>query len=252
MAPTGIISQTRDKFSDIISKHRLGSERIQVTVGPISAKEAIGTPERKDYALLEGKEVMVEAQFRGSFGHAFTDRPRIFEGTVEDLLHLNPDVSSDRAVFYSAVNAVAADLGIVKGTRHCRDNEPEKCAEKIAADLLQRFGNIPIGIIGFQPAIMDHLVRKFGADNIRCSDLNPNNIGSVKYGSRLLDGRKDNTELIRGSDLILVTSSAIVNGTFDDIHWEALSQMKHFIIFGVTGAGVSALLNLERVCHYAH
>ena len=252
MMPAKIFDQTIEMFSTIVSQRGLGSEKIQVTVGPISAEQAIGNPGRNDFALLEGTEVMVEAQFRGSFGHAFTDQPRTFEGTINDLFNLNSAVSSDRAVFYSTINAVAADLGIVKGTRHCRDDEPEKCASKIAGDLFDRFQGATVGIIGYQPAILDHLVQKFGVDGVRCSDLNLNNIGSLKSGSRLLDGWKDNTALIKSSDPVLVTSSTIVNGSFDDIYQEALSREKHIIVFGVTGAAVSALLGLERVCHFAH
>jgi len=247
-----IFDQTRERFSDIISRRGLGRERIQVTVGPISAEQAIGNPSRNDYPLLEGKEVMVEAQFRDSFGHAFTDRPRTFEGTINDLLNLNPEISSDRAVFFSAVNAVTAELGIVTGTRHCRDEEPEKCAFQIARDLFDRFQRATVGIIGYQPAILDNLVQKFGSDRVRCSDLNPNNIGSLKSGSRLLDGRTDNAALIKSCNPVLVTSSTIVNGSFDDIHQEVLSQGKHIIIFGVTGAAVSALLDMERMCYFPH
>ena len=116
---------------------------------------------------------------------------------------------------------------------------------------MKRFGRIKIGLVGYQPAILEHLIQSFGVDNVRCNDLNPNNIDSLKYGIRIWDG-KDHTKLISWSELLLVTSSTIVNNTYDDIRQETLKQKKHLVIFGVTGAGASALLDLERVCFMAH
>jgi len=95
-------------------------------------------------------------------------------------------------------------------------------------------------------------MKGFGVHNVQCSDLSPKNIGSLKFGSEIWDGKKDNAKLIEWCDLLLVTSSAIVNNTFDEIRKGTLSQAKHLIMFGVTGAGVSALLDLERVCFQAH
>ena len=87
---------------------------------------------------------------------------------------------------------------------------------------------------------------------MRCTDLNPKNVGSRKYGAEIWDGQTETKKLIRWCDLPLVTSSTMVNNTFDSIRAEAASQGKQIIIFGVTGAGISSLLGLDRVCFEAH
>jgi uncharacterized protein (DUF4213/DUF364 family) len=87
---------------------------------------------------------------------------------------------------------------------------------------------------------------------LRCTDLNPKNIGSQKVGVEIWDGVVETSKLITWSDLVLITSSSLVNNTFDAICQEATSQKKHLIIFGVTGAGVSALTGVERLCFNAH
>jgi len=152
----------------------------------------------------------------------------------------------------ATLNAVMAHQGMVTGTRHCRDEEPEECAAEIAKNLLGRFGRITVGLVGYQPAILEHLVQGFGADNVRCTDLNLKNVALQKFGMEIWDGREATHDLIQGSDLVLVTSSTMVNNTFDGIQQEVLSQGKHLITFGVTGAGISALTEVERLCFRAH
>jgi len=248
-----VIEEAKEKFRAIIANHRLGNETAQITIGALSAEQAIGgSPSRQDFALLEGKEVMIEAQFKGSFGQAFTDQPRKFIGSLKDVLSLSLNTNNDRAIFVATLNAVTAHLGIITGVRHCHDEEPEKCGTEIAQYILREFGRIKVGIVGYQPAILENMVSSFGAHNVQCSDLNPKNIASHKFGVEIRDGRSENTKLIKWCDLLLGTSTAIVNNTFDDIREVAISQGKQLIMFGVTGAGVSVLLGLARLCFLAH
>jgi hypothetical protein len=195
---------------------------------------------------------MIEAQFQGGFGQAFTDQPKGFQGQVKKVLGLRLDTKHNRAIFIATLNAVMVHQGMVTGTRHCRDEEPEECAAEITKNLLGRFGKIKIGLVGYQPAILEHLARGFGADNVRCTDLNPKNVASQKFGVEIWDGREATQGLVQWSDLVLVTSSTMVNNTFDEVQQEALSQGKRLITFGVTGAGVSALTDVERLCFRAH
>jgi hypothetical protein len=250
MRPT--LDKVKEKFRTIIAEHQLGNEPVEVTIGTLTAKQAIGDPVRKDFPLLEGREVMIEAQFKGSYGQAFTDRPHEFRGSLNDVLSLKLDTSDNRAIFDATLNAVMAHLGMVTGVRHCHDEEPEKCAAEMAQYLRERFGRVKIGLAGFQPAILENLVKVFGTENIRCTDLNPRNIGSQKYGAEVWDGRTDTERLISWCDILLATSSTIVNNTFDSIKAEADTKDKRLIIFGVTGAGVSALLGFERLCFQPH
>ena len=248
-----VLQRAKELFSAIVAEHQLGSDRVRVTVEALSPRQAIGRPQRRDFALLEGREVMVEAEFRGSFGQAFTDQPQSFQGSVDDVQRLNLDSSASRAVFISTLNAVTSYLGTAEGTRHCRDDEPERCGSEIAHNLLKDYGRVRVGLVGYQPAILAHLTRAFGVENVKCSDLNPKNIGSHRSGVRVWDGKTDTARLIDWCELLLATSSAIANDTFDDIYERAVtSQGKPLLVFGVTGAGLSALLGLRRICPYGH
>lgn len=252
MATGPVIEEAREKFQAIITERQLGREPVWVTVGTLSAKQAIGSPTRQDFPLLQGKEVMIEADFRGSFGQAFTDQPQSFQGNVQDIQDLNLATNDNRAIFIAAINAVTNHLGMVTGVRHCHDEEPEECAAQIARHMLDNYGRVKVGLVGLQPAILENLVKAFGAVNIRCTDLNPDNTGKNKFGAEIWDGRTETARLIMWCDLLLVTSSTMVNNTFDGIQAETTSQGKRLIIFGVTGAGLSTLLGLERVCFSSH
>jgi hypothetical protein len=249
---SSVIQDVKSQFSGLATKHQLGKKLVQVTVKPLSPREAIGNPTRKDFPILLGREVIVEAQFDNSFGQAFTDQPQNFSGTIDELLKLNLDSSSHRAIFIASLNAIASQLGIARGVRHCRDEEPEKCGSKLAGDLKQRFGDTKIGLIGLQPAILQNLSQSFGAQNVRCTDLNPKNVDSNKFGVEIWNGATETSRLIGWCRLLLATSSSITNGTLDAIYQEATSSGKHLILFGITGAAVCALTGIERICLFGH
>jgi hypothetical protein len=252
LAMKSVLEEAREKLQAIITVNLLAEEPVKVAIGTLSAKQAIGSPTRQDYALLEGREVMIEAQFKGSYGQAFTDRPQDFTGQLKDVVGLDFNNNGNRAVFVATLNAVIANLGMATAVRHCRDEEPEECAPEIAHYILTKYGKVRVGMVGYQPAILDNLVKTFGADNVRCTDLNPRNIGAAKSGAEIWDGRTETGRLVDWSDLLLVTSSTITNDTFDSIRAETTVQGKQLIVFGVTGAGVSTLLGIERLCFKAH
>lgn len=247
-----VIEEAGKKFRSIISERKLGNEVVQVKVGTLSVKQAIGNPARQDYPLIEGREVMIEACFQGSFGQVFTDRPTDFTGPVDEIMGLDMNINANRALFIATLNAVMSHLGMVTGSRHCHDEEPEECAKQMARHIFEDTGQVKLGMIGLQPAILENMAKTFGADNVRCTDLNPKNVGTLKYGAEIWDGRTDTTRIIDWSDLLLVTSSTIVNNTYDAINEMASSRGKRIINFGVTGAGVSVLLGLERLCFQPH
>jgi uncharacterized protein (DUF4213/DUF364 family) len=252
LAVRPVIEEAGEKFRAIIAEHNLGKEVVQVKIGTLSVKQAIGSPNRQDYPLIEGREVMIEAEFQGSFGQSFTDRPHDFTGSVDEIIGLDMTVNDSRAVYIATLNAVMSRLNLVTGVRHCHDEEPEECAEEMARYLMAELGRVKIGMIGLQPAILENMVKTFGADYVRCTDLNPKNVGTVKYDAEIWDGRSDTNRLIEWCDLVLATSSTIVNNTYDAIRQETVAKGKRLIIFGVTGAGVAALLGLERLCFQPH
>jgi uncharacterized protein (DUF4213/DUF364 family) len=249
---TPVLDKAKGRLISLIDGHGLRGESVRVTIGPLSTDQAIGQPARQDFALLGGKEIMIEARFKQSYGQAFTSRPREFNGLLDEVLKLSLESIDNRAIFTATMNAVCAHLGFPGKTRHCRNEEPEECGKKIANELFQRLGKVKIGMIGYQPAILDNLARTFGADNVRCNDLDVRNIGTNKSGVVIGNGKNGNGALIKWCDVALATGSTIVNNSFDSLYREAVSQHKEFINFGVTISGVAALLAINALCPCGH
>ena len=252
MAELAAIQLVRNKLVELVKENKADGQPVVVTVGALSPQQAIGNTVRQDYAILEGKEVMIQAQFGGGFGQAFTDSPREFEGTIEDVLSFKLDTNGNRAIMVATLNAIASHLGIVSGVKHCRNDEPEKCGAIIAEELKKKFGIVKIGMIGLQPAILENLVKGFGVDNVRCTDMNPRNIGQNKAGVIIWNGKTQTNEIIDWCDIIFATGSTIANGSFDDINDRVQKAGKKLVLFGITGAAVCAITGIDRICPYGH
>lgn len=218
-------------------------ERISISARSLSAKEAIGEPDRDDYPLLKGKEVMVEAVFRGSKGHAFTDMPGVFQGAMSDIIELPLEDNFQRSVFIASLNAVLREMGVVDGTVHCRDKEPAECARELVDYVKNRFGNPRIAFIGFQPAMIGRLSAVF---EMRVVDLDEDNIGKEKFGL-VIEGPDLTEEVLAWSDIILATGSTCVNGTIT-----RFVGKKPVVFFGVSVAGPAKICGFDRYCRYPH
>lgn len=243
--------QARAKFVDLVKEHGLEGADVSVKVKQLSPLEAMGNPKRQDYPIILGKERVMEAEVLGAKAHSFTDSPAEFTGRLSDVLEMKLDSNSTRAIFIAAMNGVLRHLGVVNGTLHCRDEEPEACGREMATIIRGMPGVHSVGLIGFNPAIAQNLVAFFGPEQVRITDLNPDNIVSVKFDVEIWDGRTRTEELVRISDVVLVTGTTIVNGTFDQIERLAREYGRILIVYGVTACGVEALCRLTRLCPYA-
>jgi uncharacterized protein (DUF4213/DUF364 family) len=246
-----ILDEVRIKFKKVVDKHNLPGSPVAVFVKTLSPEEAIGTPGRRDFPIVIGKERVVEAEFRGSKAHAFTDSPKEFIGNLGEVIDMPLVTNGDRAIFIATMNAVLKHLNIIEDTLHCKDEEPEKCAQEIASYIKNNISQeLVVGLIGLNPAILDALSSFFGPKNIRITDLNKQNIGTVKYGVIVWDGNTMTEKLIQESDIALLTGTTFVNGTFDGI-WRAIQQYKkNYLIYGVTSSGICELTGLKRICPY--
>lgn len=214
-----------------------------VSARALSAKEAIGEPDRDDYPILKGKEVIVEAAFRQSRGHAFTDMPAKFEGSVRDVIKLPLENNSQRAIFIATLNAVMRELGLITGTVHCKDKEPADCAEELVAFVRERFGSPRIAFVGFQPAMIERLSKVF---EMRVLDLDEDNIGKKKFGITI-EGSDATEDVLGWSDMIIATGSTCVNGTIT-----RFIGKKPVVFFGVSVAGAAKICGFDRYCRYPH
>ena len=243
-----VLDQARARLRDLVEQEHLLDALVSVSARPMTPEEAIGKPGRQDFPIIAGKERVVEACVLGARGHAFTDSPRELVGTVEDVLGLDLDDNGSRAVFVATLNAVLRHLGRITATVHCRDDDPELCAQEIARMLLDRHGRVGVGLIGLNPAIAERLVATFGAAHVRITDLCGANIGQRRFDVAVKDGGRHTDELIDASDVVLVTGTTVVNGTFDHILDRIIAKGKPFLVYGVTAAGVCELTGIERIC----
>jgi len=234
----------KDKLREIIIKNNLIDEEIKITTRALKPKEAIGETERKDYPILKGKEVLINAELKGCIGQAFTDEPSAFNGSIRDVMALDLDSNKNKAIFIASLNAIFRYLKMTDRTVHCKNEQPEICAKKIKEHIKAKYGDVKIGLIGLQPAILDNLRTEF---SVRVLDLDADNIGKEKYGVVIEDGSVAFEDVINWADIILVTGSTVGNGTIVNF----LNLDKPVLFFGTTIAGVAQIKGLDRICFCA-
>ena len=240
--------ELRERFAALIEEKGFRAKDVTVAAKKLSPEEAIGKTKRKDYPILTGKDIMIEARVGNGIGQAFTDAPSLFSGTVEDILELDlKEDSHNRAVFIATLNAVLNDLGLCSDTVHCRNNGPELCSGHIREHLKKICApETKIGMIGYQPSILAALSGEFP---LRIMDLNPENIGNVRENVLVEDGGNIalRDEMLKESDLLLVTGSTICNGTIVDF----LPYKEKILFYGTTLSGAAYLMHLKRLCYAA-
>jgi uncharacterized protein (DUF4213/DUF364 family) len=242
------IERSRRAFGTLVDEQGLTAASVTVRAHVLSSEEAIGKPGRRDFPLIIGKERLVEAVIEGARGHAFTDSPREFTGSVEELLELPLSDNRGRGLYLAALNAAFRYAGRVNGTVHCRDDDPERCADQIATNVEGQLRWERIGLVGFNPAIAEELASRFGPERLRITDLDPDNIGAERFGVPIWDGESRAEELIRWADGVLLTGTTFVNGTFDRL-WSVMEATRTpAVIFGVTAAAMAHLFGFERLC----
>ncbi|UCG51465.1 MAG: hypothetical protein JSW58_14970 [Candidatus Latescibacterota bacterium] len=247
----GALESTRPIFRQIVEEARLSETEVSVLVKPLTPEEAVGSPGRRDCPILLGKERVIEAEVAGNRGHAFTDTAQEFLGQLKEVLDLPLDGNGHRAIYAATLNATLRHVGRLKETLHCRDEDPERCGATIPETLRRRFVEPCVGLVGLNPAIAEHLVETFGVDRVRITDLDPANIGKSKHAVEIWDGTTHAETLIDTVDVVLLTGTTLVNGTFDRL-WQRITTCgKTGLVYGVTAAGVCELLGYERICPYA-
>lgn len=212
---------------------------------PLSVAEAIGETGRDDFPLIRGKEVLMQAVYRGAVGQAFVAAKGDFRGSLADVLELQLSGSFERAVLIATMNAVLRYLGELEDTIHCRDDGPGRCKASLAEWIIQQEGVEKVGLVGLQPALLEALVRALGPQRVMVSDLAE--AGTVRSNVRVLDGMQAE-EMLKSCSIIMITGSTLCNGTIDDLMEAACSCNSRVVFYGSTAAGVAYLLGLERWC----
>lgn len=237
-----------DSFKNYIHNKVSFDDKVNINCRALSVNEAIGNPERNDYPLLQGKEVLLEADYKGFKGQAYTDKPSNFKGSIKEILNLDINKDTCKAILIATINAVLRSLDNEITTKHCKDEEPTECAHNICDFLLNK-GYKKILMIGFQPAIADVLKSNF---ELIVLDRNKENIGKMKNGILIYDGYKNSDNFYEKVDIVFATGSTIVNGSIVSIIDKATIYNKDLYFYGTTIAGASLLLGLNRLCFNAH
>ncbi len=233
----------KEEFTKTINRNGLEAEEVVIRAVPLSPQEAIGNPEDKDYPLVLGKERLMQAEFKGSLGQAFTDMYGDFSGRLSDIVKMDLKNNFRRAIFISTLNAVMKYLGLVDKTIHCKNNEPRECSQELVKYIERSYGHPKIAFIGFQPRMVEALSQNF---ELRVTDMDHDNIGKEKFGVMIHSPEKTR-ENLSWCDIALVTGTTIVNDTFNQF-----SLSKPVIFYGITIAGVARLLGLNHFCHCGH
>jgi uncharacterized protein (DUF4213/DUF364 family) len=231
-------------FSEFLKKESLSGQAVSVTCRSLSPEEAIGQTKRKDFPILTGKEVMIQAEVDGAKGQAFTSAPVAFSGTLEQLLDI--DMVHDaggRSMCIAALNAVMRAKGLCRSTVHCRKDGPEQCACDMRSFLDERYPDHKrVVLVGYQPALLEMLAKT--GRSVRVLDLNPANIGQIRYGVPVEDGVSSYPDAVSWADLILCTGSTVCNGSIV----QYLDLPVDVVFYGTTLAGTAILMHLNRVC----
>ena len=236
---TDIYAELKRKTLALMQDNDLMDATVRVEAHALSVEEAIGNPEADDFPIQKGKERLMQADIQGGLGQAFTDRFGNYEGRLETILSDPLENNYRRAIFIAALNAVLRHLGKVGGTVHCHDEEPVRCARALVEHIQERFGTVKITQVGLQPRMVESLAARFP---MRVLDMDPDNIGTRKYGP-LIESPDTAHEALDWADLLLVTGSTIVNGSLQDF-----LGPKPVIFYGTTLAGAAHLMGWDLVC----
>jgi len=243
MTKNELYETLKNEFLKILADENLLAEKIEILSKALTPEEAIGITKRKDFPIITGNEIMLQAECMGAQGQSFTDSPAVFKGTLSEICDMDLKNDAQAAgLFIASLNAVMKHLGKVDCTLHCKSEGPEKCAKDIVEYIKENYGNPKIALIGYQPAMIENLLKKF---RLRVLDLNPVNVGASRYGVKVEHGIHAFDEVVKEwADLVLCTGSTICNGTIVDF----MDLDKPVLFFGTTLSGAAPILGLKRIC----
>lgn len=233
-----IYRKMQEALKTVAEEEDIIDSMVEINCKALSATEAIGNTEHDDYPIHKGKEVMVEASFKGAKGQAFTDHYENSVYKISDLIEMKLDNNRSRASFISSLNAIWKYLGKADKTIHCKDKEPVECANELAKyyDITKK-----TLLIGLQPRFLEVLA---AGGEVRVLDLDIDNIGKSINGVIVEDGQIF-AEAVEWCEQIFATGSTLCNATLSGI----LATDKPVTFFGITIAAAAEILGLKVYCY---
>ncbi len=234
------MKELKKQINKIIRARDIKDGIVRIKTKVLSAEEAIGNPEHNDYPIQKGRERLMQADFNGAYGVAFTDMFGDYEGSLYEIANMELKNNFRRAIFISTINAALNCLGLIDKTSHCKDAGPVNCRKRIVGFIRDNFGNPKIFQAGFQPRFVEALSKEF---ELRVTDIDKENIGK-KINGVTVESPEDTGKNIEWCDLIFATGSTFVNNTYKQF----IVKSKPTVFYGVTCAGAVYLSNLKRYC----
>ncbi len=257
---TNIYRKIRKEAKKKIGKNKLSSKKIKAEKIGQGSPEGEKIPKNKfenlekqkfklpskDYALAKGEEVLLRCKLENNYGDAFTNNPKPFIGNLGNIFELDLKNETNRAIFFSALNAAFKHQNLVNKTVHCTGDDPKKCGKELAKHIQEKKGQPTIAHIGYQPGHLKACSEKFESF---VTDLNPKNIGKKKFGTKIQPGTK-NEKIIKKAEIALITGSSFVNGTMPQLLQLCKKHDTKPIVYGVSGKSATKLLGIEDFCPY--
>ena len=234
-------AQLKEKLVELINLNGL---RDKIAECNVLGADFVKLPSN-EYALMKGKEFLVDCRINHYHGQAFTDSPRLFRGRVIDVANLTMDDKGNRSILFATLNAVLLAINKIERTVHCRRMDAEKCGNMLAKHILEKFGRVKIAHIGFQPGHAKATSAIFNP--VYITDLDSGNIEKVKFGVKIINGAM-NEEIIRRVDVACITGSTIVNGTLFRLLELCQRYGVKYILYGVTIKGAAKILGYDVFC----
>lgn len=233
-----------ERFKALPEVKDILDEKVEIRAKSLTPEEAIGNTERKDYPILTGTDVMIEATYNGVSGQAFTSAPADFNGTLADIMEMDYENDDHAAgLLIASINAVMGSLGLCDRMIHCKNEGPKLCGREIGKFVTETYDKPKVLVVGYQPSIIENLTGLL--DTVRALDLDPKNVGQERCGIVIEHGVDDMADAMEWADIILCTGSTVCNGTLVDY----MNTGKPTYFFGTSLAGVAVLLDLPRLCY---
>lgn len=156
-----LYDELKKRARELFIQNGIMEKPVKVKARALTSEEAIGNPEGDDFPIQKGKEKLMQADFEGFLGQAFTDQYGDFEGTLAEVLDMPLGNNYRRAIFVATLNAVLRYMNKADKTVHCRDEEPSQCALKLRDYIKEKYGMKKVLQIGFQPRMVEFLSAHF-------------------------------------------------------------------------------------------
>ena len=232
-----LYQQILSGFYELDGAKGLLNETVSVTKS--EEPERTLRPASEPPSTVARPEYCVTASFCGAKGEAYTEEPEDFCGTLQQALEIAPTKKGISAVTIAALNAAMHYLGLVPGTFPEGEEAQKRYADELCKYVVEHFGTTNIILVGYD----GYLVKRFVDEGLSfwTMDRDPDNITQDRFHHVVVNNAKRNRDssFVWGKYFI-VTGSTLCNGTI--VHY--LDCGKEVLFYGITCAGVAALLHL--------